>query len=110
MKVGYFKMMESEWRTKIDTSAQRAQLAANINWGNIPKVNAKCLPAIHHAIREAAKEAKEARMNAKADRVQHLDKCAEFWTQGDEDSKAKYVRQMNHREQEAGIFRKFKAI
>ena len=67
-------------------SAQRDQLAANIKWDDIPKVNIKSLPAIHYAIRNAAKEA---RMTAKEDRVEHLDECAEFWTQRDEDSKAK---------------------
>ena len=109
-KVGYFKLMESEWRTKIDLSAQRAQIAETIQWDNIPKVNIKSLPSIHHAIRKAAKEVKEARINAKEDRIKHLDECAEFWTQGDEASKAQYVKQMNNREKEASVFRKFNAI
>ena len=102
--------MESEWRTKIDLSAQRAQIAATINWENIPKVNIKSLPSIHHAIRKAAKEVKEARINVKEDRAKHLDECAEFWTQGDEASKAQYVKQLNQREKEAVVFIKFKAI
>jgi hypothetical protein len=107
---GYFKLMESEWKTKIDLSAQRAQLAADIKWDDIPKVNIKSLPAIHYAIRKAAKEAKEARMTALEDRAEHLDECAEFWTTGEEEAKAKYVRQMNHREKQAAVFRKFKAM
>ena len=49
-------------------------------------------------------------MTAKEDRDKHLDECAEFWTQGDEEAKAQYVKQMKHRDKEAAVFRKFKAI
>jgi hypothetical protein len=95
---------------KIDLSEQRSQLAADIKWENIPKVNLTSKKSIEHAIRGAAKEVKEAIKNAKADRSVHLDECAEFWTQGDEASKAKYVKQMYNREHQAATFSKFKVV
>ena len=108
-KLGYWRLWQTEIRTKRDLSEPRATLIEEIQWTDAPTFRqTPKLSQVRKELKWARKDIKNHVRNSKELREAHLEARAMYWANDNEEKAVKILANIRHSEASRNTFAKFK--